>query len=244
MNNFSFIFCLAGKGSRFVSRGYDIPKFLLPLPNGRTILEQSLISMNMEFCTELLVVLNEDLKHHSNRVEEIIKQFCASSKVILTGNTIGQAETAAIGANNLSKSQPFFIFNGDTILLNRKVGDYSKFLNLGDNKLVGFIDRFKSNSLNYSYIQSSSGNIVSKIAEKMLISNSATSGLYGFSSPEIYLNNYDDTNFASNEFYVSDIYNKLINENYLIKTGQLFSSKETIVLGTPEEYEKNKFKFV
>lgn len=244
MNNFSFIFCLAGKGSRFVSKGYEVPKFLLPLPNGRTILEQSLISMGMDFCTELVVVLNEDLRHHSNRVEKIIKQFCTSSKVILTADTIGQAETASIGANNLSENQPFFIFNGDTILLNRRIGDYSKSLNLGGNKLVGFIDRFRSNSLNYSYIKSSSGNIVYEIAEKILISDSATSGLYGFSSPEIYLENYTNTNFTSNEFYVSDIYSKLINEKYLIKTGQLFSSKETIVLGTPEEYEKNKFAFI
>ena len=75
-------------------------------------------------------------------------------------------------------------------------------------------------------------NIVKSIAEKILISEYATSGLYGFSSFEKFNNFYDD----SNDLYISDVYKRMIDDGQQILISDVYDENNTIVLGTPTEY--------
>ena len=98
-------------------------------------------------------------------------------------------------------------------------------------KFDGYIDVFKSNNRNYSYVLTDQ-NIVKSIAEKILISEYATSGLYGFSSFEKFNNFYDD----SNDLYISDVYKRMIDEGQQILISDVYDENDTIVLGTPTDY--------
>ena len=69
-----------------------------------------------------------------------------------------------------------------------------------------------------------------EIKEKVLISNLATSGLYGFSSSSMFIENFD------NEIYISEIYRKMIKKGMKIATGETYSESDTLVVGTPSEY--------
>ena len=72
-------------------------------------------------------------------------------------------------------------------------------------------------------------NTITNISEKILISNEATSGLYGFSSTETYCKYYVDG-------YISQIYDKMIKDDKHIVSGDIHNDNDTIVLGTPYEY--------
>ena len=117
------------------------------------------------------------------------------------------------------------IHNIDTILYDR---DY---LNIKDklSKYDGYIDLFKSNNHSYSYVMFEDG-LISEITEKMLISNFATSGLYGFSNSKLYLNYYSD------EVYISEVYKKMISDGLRVTSDKIYEDKNTLVIGTPTEY--------
>src|SRR5690606_38660939 len=95
----------------------------------------------------------------------------------------------------------------------------------------GYIDIFRSNNHDYSYVMIKDG-FVNLISEKILISDLASSGLYGFSSKELLLDNFD------NEIYLSEIFLKLIESHHLVIASQIYEEKDTIVLGTPLDYLK------
>jgi hypothetical protein len=94
----------------------------------------------------------------------------------------------------------------------------------------GYIDIFESNSNEYSYVLLENGNVKS-IAEKIVISNNATSGMYGFKDINMF------NKFYNNDMpYISDIYKEMITKKSSIVASNLHSSEDTIVLGTPSEY--------
>lgn len=144
-------------------------------------------------------------------------------------DTTGQAETAFIGINEANKRFKLegstVIHNIDTILYNRNISSIKDSLKIND----GHIDIFKSNNHAYSYVMIKNG-FVTAISEKILISDMATSGLYGFASPQLFLDNYNG------ELYISDIYKKLITNGLRIHVSETHDEKDTIVLGTPSDY--------
>ena len=119
---------------------------------------------------------------------------------------------------------PIIVHNIDTILYNRNYKEIESKLLKND----GFVDVFNSNNPNYSYVLLED-TIITEIIEKMLISDIATSGMYGFISTEIFKKYYVNG-------YISSVYKKMINDNLSIVTGTNYSESNTVVLGTPDEY--------
>ena len=162
--------------------------------------------------------------------------------IIQTDDTNGQAETASLALDYISDNKWIYFFNGDTILLDRDLNKINVDLTQ-NNEVSGFIDVFSEDSKNYSYVKVSPKMYVEKIAEKIVISKYATSGLYGFCNKQIFLNYYKKLNFHDDEIYISDIYKLMISDSLNIKIGDLYSKDQTIVLGTPNEFKINKSKF-
>ena len=99
----------------------------------------------------------------------------------------------------------------------------------------GFIDVFDNDSTAYSYV-AVEGSRVTDIAEKVVISRHATTGLYGFRSAAYYLEQAAATTGRSRgEFYVSDVYRQMLDTGADIRIDPC--SRPAIVLGTPAEYE-------
>tara|TARA_B100001093_G_C26322585_1_gene798360 strand:- start:108 stop:623 length:516 start_codon:yes stop_codon:yes gene_type:complete len=171
-----------------------------------------------------------------------MSSFSNEFEIIITPDTNGQAETASLALDFIKNDNWLFFFNGDTILKDRNLNKIIDCINTKE-EISGFIDVFYEQSANYSYVKVNRKMNVEKIAEKIVISKYATSGLYGFCNKETFFNYYKKLNFADDEIYISDIYKLMISDNLKIKIGDLYSKAQTIVLGTPNEYKNNRFKF-
>lgn len=226
----NLILTMAGKYSRFREEGMKIPKYLLPWGN-RSILSEIIYKLTeSNDIDNVFLIANKNDDDYLGHVRSIMNHYNITHKnLVLLDDTTGQAETAFLGLQAIEKFHklqgPIVFHNIDTILYERDMGSIKKSLKSYD----GHIDVFNSNNHDYSYVLVKNS-LVEVISEKVLISNLATSGLYGFANADLFINNYD------NEGYISEIYKKIIGKNYKITIGKTYNEKETIVLGTPAEY--------
>ena len=223
--------CMAGLYSRFRDAGYTTPKFLLTV-QGETILGWIVRELAPE---ALVLVANERDAAHADAIRGAVADAGRpDADLHFVGDTSGQAETAAIGARRvaaLGHTGPIVFHNVDTVLQGRDLATIGRVLDGSD----GFIDVFDSQSAAYSYV-AVDGDRVTDIAEKVVISRHATTGLYGFHSATDYLRRAAATTHRSRgEFYVSDVYRGMLDAGADIRIDP--APKPAIVLGTPAEYE-------
>tara|TARA_X000000368_G_C23044280_1_gene718430 strand:- start:1317 stop:2063 length:747 start_codon:yes stop_codon:yes gene_type:complete len=239
--NSSFVFCLAGLGQRFLDAGITIPKYLLCIDKkGTTLLEESIRSLNINKKTFVLLICNKKHKSHKDKLNLILEDLDIKFKILYIENTNGQAITAFNASKELIakeylKKKPVIFFNGDTILKTRNINTLIRKMGNSD----GLIDIFLSNKPCYSFIKTN-GKKVINIVEKKVISDDATSGLYFFSSPSSYIDEFIEGNFlkSESEVFISDIYKYMIKKGQIVKFSKSIHSKDTQILGTPEEYFK------
>jgi dTDP-glucose pyrophosphorylase len=223
------ILTMAGKYSRFVNAGFKTPKYLLPW-GSRSILSEILHTLlDTKNFDDVYLIANPNDNFYLNHVRVIMKEYgINSNNLIFDSNPQGQASSAYIGISKIADfNDPIVIHNIDTLLYNRDI----QFINNSLKLYNGYIDVFNSNNHEYSYVLSNSDNLVTMICEKVLVSNVATSGMYGFSSSRLYLENY------CGEEYISQIYSKMISVGEKICIGKIHDESNTIVLGTPASYE-------
>lgn len=236
------VLCMAGLYKRFREAGYRTPKFLLPW-NGGTILGTILDTMLADGAIRrVTLVANRRDAEWREALEAILAQHgIGGERLLYIGDTRGQAETAAIAARHLAGGgggQPVLFHNIDTVLLGRDYHAIARRLTGGAD---GWIDVFDSDSPNYSYVTIDPDGRVTAMAEKIVISRHATSGLYGFASPEVYLDGVEaaeaDGSRPAGEFYISDVYRAMIAGGARIEAAPGTQDQQTIILGTPAEYE-------
>lgn len=220
---------MAGKYSRFREEGFKLPKYLLPWGN-RTILSEILHQFLKEHnFTNVFLIANKEDEAYFAHVKKIMSAFeIPHQNLIAVNDTSGQAETAYKGITEVMrklKNEPLLIHNIDTILMYRNFEGIDICLK----EDTGYIDLFKSSNHEYSYVVSEN-NLVKVISEKTVISDKATSGLYGFGYPELF------TRYYTGEEYISQMYKSMIADGHNIVAGTVYEEADTIVLGTPKEY--------
>jgi dTDP-glucose pyrophosphorylase len=242
MKKIMIVLCLAGLGQRFIKKGYKIPKFLLPSKNNNiTILELILKNFISSGNDEFILMLNTRNKNWKKNIQNIGKKLNITLHINFISDTKGQAETAFLATkiiekdfNNDYKNKPIAFHNGDTILLNRDLNTINKIIN---NSIDGVIDTFNSASENFSYTSVNSEGLVEEIIEKRVISKTATTGLYVFSNCKTYGELYKKMNKSHKELFISDVYIEALNSGLKIFNIHNENPKDTIILGTPQEYE-------
>ncbi|MCP3887728.1 MAG: hypothetical protein GY702_02485 [Desulfobulbaceae bacterium] len=228
----NLILTMAGKYTRFVNEGYRIPKYILPWGD-KLILSEIVNEINKkrDFLNIYLIANKRD-EIYMPHVRKILRALrIPVDNLFLISDTNGQAETAYRGIECIKSrfheiNGPIVFHNIDTILYKRDFSDLPKILEQYD----GYIDIFKSSNHNYSYVLVKE-DIVQSIAEKVVISDNATSGLYAFSDADSFLGLYSEE-----DAYISKLYEKMISRNMKIAVSALNSEKDTVVLGTPSEY--------
>lgn len=224
----NLILTAAGKYSRFREAGYNIPKYLLPFGN-RSILSEILHNLvHNPVVEKVYLIVNREDEPFLGHVRKIMEAHgLDKDNIVLMPDTKGQAETAYKALNHIQPKGAVLFHNADTILYNRDLEAIATTLK----ECKGYIDVFKSQNHAYSYVVEKEG-MVSMISEKVLVSDLATSGLYGFKDAEEFLL-YED-GFT----YISEVYRDMIRSGCSVKTGKVHDEKDTIVLGTPEDYLK------
>jgi len=234
------VICMAGKNTRFHDLGYDVPKYLLPFPKNSVIQKiiSALISDN--FFDEVFLIAHERDLHFKPELLTILNSLSIDqSNLFYIGETRGQAETAYLATKLINRKEDNQIVfnNADTVIQNRNFS----FIKTQLSNDYGYVDAFYSNSENYSYVKLNENNVV-EIAEKKVISQHATSGLYGFASIKDYQKYYLecrhrlDTHDNDSEIYISDVIEYMISKEKIFKTNTNTGIQDTVVLGSPKEY--------
>lgn len=228
------ILTMAGLYRRFVDEGHKLPKYLLPWGD-KTVLSAILAELQKDrgYSSVWLIANHRDEKYMPH-VKAIMRLHqIPVEQLILTHDTRGQAATAMLGVDALEKanvdpSLPVVFHNIDTILYNRKASEAKAVLAQND----GFIDVFTSHNAGYSYVLIDDKRRVREIAEKIVVSDLATSGLYGFKTAETFRRHYN----VEEDLYISSVYKRMLTAGCTIISGEKHRESDTIVLGTPVEY--------
>ena len=230
---------MAGRGERFTKAGYEEPKPLIKCFD-KYMFEWAACSFDFlkssEFKIRYTFVI---LKGHAIewKLDEIIKdKYPGSVVVIIDEVTGGQAETVLKAKEYINNLNKLIIYNVDTYSLTPSLLETISGLNVD-----GVIPCFKSNNPRYSFAKSDNNNNVLEVAEKVAISDNASTGLYYFRRGRDFIwaaeNMIDEGLKENNEYYVIPVYNKLIELGKIVK---VVNCDEYWVLGTPEELESFK----
>lgn len=254
---------MAGFGTR-TSDKYEVPKPLIDL-YGKYLFEYALDGLKdicASFQTKLTMIMRkETIEYDWERYEFTIPQHINDigtidelNIVTLDHPTRGALETVMMGEKYIDDDDIciildcdlWFKYNCDWIHDNELFKLLHK-IEDDNTSIDGFVLGFLSNKDKYSYAKINENKIVKKTAEKQVISYNALMGVYGFSRGKIlkeyakYLLNRESD---YNEYYVSAIYNYMIDDGAKIL---MLWPDDYRSLGTSDEIDEflksnNKFK--
>jgi dTDP-glucose pyrophosphorylase len=219
---------MAGEGKRFQDAGFTTPKPFLTDAYGKTIIERVVESLNID--GNYVFILREE---HVDRFKYIIENVLSDYKTIILKNKTQGAACTVLEAVEYINQRPLIIANSDQII----EWNSAQFIGYAHH-YDGCILTFNNGHPKWSYVQTQEG-FVRRVAEKKVISNIATVGVYfwkrGYdfiSSAQLMISANDRVN---NEFYVCPTYNYMIND--LKKYVTIYPVRKMYSVGTPEDYE-------
>ncbi len=236
----NLILTMAGTYSRFKLFGSKIPKYLMPLGD-RTVLYKVLENLTSQHnFKSIYLIANKNDQLFYPIVKSILEKFeFTESNLTYIDTTRSQVETVLTGVKQFpafSGSIPLAITNIDTLTFNRK-SLFQTVKKLGPEE--GLVDVFSATSKNYSYIFANDAETVSFIVDGKPVSDLACSGLYCFGGYSVVQRIGTEIMKCSENPNFTTLYNAMIREKLSVRYKATLSKRETIVLGTPEEYVIN-----
>ena len=238
MRSLHIIMPMAGEGSRFTKQGWTTPKPLIEL-NGiplflRAINSVSIDKVSMKYS---FIVRQEHIDKY--QIDKRIMTILPNAKIFSVQKTTrGAVETCLMAESVISNDDGILVMDCDlefrsTAYINGIRQILEKPMEDVDG---GMLVSFESNLPKYSYAEIDKNYRVIRTAEKEVISNHALCGAYFFSTGKGFLNAahrlINEQNFSKPEFYVSLLYNYLLQNG---ETIQLAEMEEYHSFGTPEE---------
>lgn len=228
---------MAGLSQRFRDAGYAVPKYMLDL-HGRTLFSWTVGSFERYFATEPFLFIARDEAGTPEFIDrEVARLGIAEARtVILSHPTKGQAETVRLGIerNNIPGDQPLTIFNIDTI---RPAFRYPA--RPGMSTADGYIEVMRASDPSFSYAApaETGDERVKGTAEKKVISDLASTGLYYFRQSKDFIATLkkEEDNPSSHELYIAPLYNFLIQAGQDIRYAEV-PSDQVLFAGTPAQY--------
>lgn len=221
---------MAGLGSRFIDEGYKDPKPMIDV-NGKPMIAAVVESLNIKDATYIFIVQWEHLIKYS--LDAFLEKIAPGCRVIaINGITDGAAVTTLMAQHFIDNDTPLIIANSDQIV----EWDSSTFcylLNFGN-----AIALFNADDAKWSYAEIVD-NFVTRVAEKEVISNNASVGIYGWTRGSDYVKyakQMIQNNIKTNdEFYVCPVYNEAIQDGKIVIP---YFVDKMYGIGTPEDLKK------
>lgn len=201
---------MAGKGSRFKTEGFPMPKPLIPVKNKPMI---QLVIDNLKPRRPhrfIFICLEEHLADHN--LENLLKTWAPGALVIpLKEVTEGAACTVLLAEKFINNSTPLMIANCDQwvdIDINHYLAESDK------PNLDGLIMTMKANDPKWSFVRFNPSGKIDGVLEKQVVSDEATVGIYNFKRGSDYVSAAKSmiakNKRVNGEFYVAPVYNELI----------------------------------
>ena len=221
---------MAGAGSRFEKAGYTFPKPLIDI-FGKPMIQWVIESLNVK--GNFIFIIQKSHQKQFN-LKSLLKAIQPNCKIIeIEGVTEGAACTTLLAKKYINNNNPLLIANSDQFIEWNSSKSFYKFIN---KKVDGAILTFESFHPKWSYAKINKSNLVTKVAEKEVISNNATVGVYYWLKGSDYVSCAEkmiNQNLrVNNEFYVCPVFNLAIkNKKKIIieKVDRMWG------LGTPED---------
>jgi NDP-sugar pyrophosphorylase family protein len=235
-NMLKIVIPMAGRGARFKDAGYTFPKPLIDI-KGKTMIEVVVNNLKPE-CDHKFIFICQ--KEHFEKYDLYhVLQNATDNKfevIQIDGITEGAACTVLTAIQHInSDADDLIIANSDQII-DTDINDFIRQSRRPE--IDGLIMTFKCTHPKWSYARMDEDGKVIETAEKRLISNNATVGIYYFKSGKKFV----DAAHAmikknirtNNEFYVCPVYNELILADDNVGIYDI-SAEQMHGLGTPED---------
>lgn len=236
MKKLNIVIPMAGAGSRFAEAGYSFPKPLIDV-NGKPMIQLVIENLTPKVPHKFIFICQQE-HYDKYSLDQIFRNLTTEHEVIkLNSATQGAACTVLLGADYIDNDDELVIANSDQ-LIDVKLDN---FINYGRKSGIdGLIMTFQASHPKWSYARiDKKGNVI-ETAEKKVISNNATVGIYYFKVGKDFVagaSSMIEKNIRfNNEFYVCPVYNELILRDKRIKLWEIKQS-QMHGLGTPEDLE-------
>ena len=222
---------MAGAGSRFAQAGYTFPKPLIEV-HGKPMIQVVVDNLNMEANYIFIVQQEHYDKYNLKYVLNLIAPNCKI--VCVSGLTEGAACTTLLAREHIDNDNPLVIANSDQFI---EWDSNEVMYSFSADEIDGGILTFESSHPKWSYarLHQTLGYVV-EVAEKKVISNHATVGVYYWKHGSDYVKYADqmiEKNIrVNNEFYVCPVFNEAIQDGKKIKSKDI---RKMWGIGTPED---------
>ncbi len=230
---------MAGSGSRFTQAGFTMPKPLIPVqgvPMVQVVIDNLRPQISHRF---IFICQREHLQSYD--LELKLKAWAGDNSIVtcVDGLTEGAACTVLTVKDYINNDDPLMIANCDQYI----DADINVYLaDMKQRKLDGLIMTLNSDNPKWSFAAVDEQGMATQVAEKQVISNNATVGIYN------YCHGHDFVSAAEmmitknlrfkNEFYVAPAYDQLIAWGHKIGIYNIGSEMNGMYgLGTPEDLQ-------
>jgi dTDP-glucose pyrophosphorylase len=229
MSKLQILIPMSGAASRFISAGYKSSKPLIDV-NGLPMIVR--VIDNLPQSEDFIFIIRSDF-HDSNRLKSLLLSLKPSCKIIEVNKlTDGAAATCLLAKEFINNDDQLLIANCDQIQ-SWEPKKFAQTLSYTNNS--GIIITFTSAHPNNSYVELND-NFVIRCAEKTVISNVATTGIYAWKKGSDFIQSAEamiaKNIRTKNEFYVCPTYNELIAAGKKIS---IYHIDGHFPIGTPED---------
>lgn len=221
---------MAGAGSRFQQHGYKLPKPLIDV-NGKPMIQTVVENLNIDAHYIFIVQKTHYEQYSLKYLLNLIAPGCDIVQV--EGVTEGAACSTLLAKDYINNGNPLLMANSDQFIEWNSNECMYAFTN---DTIDGGILTFEANHPKWSYAKSDDTGFVNEVAEKKVISNAATVGVYYWKHGSDYVKYAEEMierNIrTNNEFYVCPVFNEAIKDRKKIKTKSI---NRMWGIGTPED---------
>jgi hypothetical protein len=162
---------------------------------------------NQRSAGSTVLVINKSLTENFKKIIDI-----DGVKILEVERNKGALASAAIAASVLNETDSILILPLESLVDPNIINNFVNKMT-SDGMVSGCIV-FKSNNSNFSYVRNGPQNEILEIAEKRIIGNLATTGIFYFSSKEKFLEacswSFTNNVMVNNQFYLAPILNYFI----------------------------------
>ncbi len=205
---------MAGRGSRFVNAGYNIPKPMIQV-HGKPMIQVVVENLTPK-CSHRFIFICQNEHIEQYNLIPFLKLLGEDIEVIgIDGVTEGMVCTVLKAKHFIDNDSPLMTANSDQFI----DFDINKYLEeIDKNNVDGLIMTMKADDPKWSYAKTDANGFVLETAEKKVISSDATVGIYNFKKGSDLVAAAEemirDDVRVNSEFYVCPCY------NYMIKQGK------------------------
>nr|AQS28777.1 hypothetical protein [uncultured archaeon] len=221
---------MAGEGTSFKNAGYTFPKPLIDV-YGKPMIQLVVENLNTEGNFIFLVKKEHYDKYSLHHLLNLISPGC---KIVLVKNpTAGAAATALLAKEFINNKDSLLIANADQFI---EWNSNEFFYAMAADECDGGVLTFNSTHPRWSYVRLGENGFISEAAEKKVISDIATVGLYYYKKGSDFIKYAEQMiqkNLSFNgDFYICPIFNEMIADGKKVRP---FKVNKMWGLGTPEE---------